>query len=68
MVDKCTGAQAFFMGSGSDEEAYWSVRCTNGAEYQVQIKADAAGAGTVLECGVLKTVSGIECFKSLSRQ
>jgi hypothetical protein len=50
------------MGVGSDEEAYWSVRCTNGAEYQVQIKADAAGTGTVLECGVLKTVSGIECF------
>ena len=44
------------------------MRYTNGAEYQVQIKADAAGTGTVLECGGLKTVSGIEYFKSLSRQ
>ena len=62
--DKCTGEKAFYSGSGSDNAAYWSVRCTSGAEYVVQILPDAVGSASVLECGLLKSLGGSECFKS----
>ena len=62
--DKCTGEKAFYSGSGSDNAAYWSVRCTNGAEYIVQILPDAVGSASVLECGLLKALRGSDCFKS----
>ena len=66
--DKCTGEKAFFMGFSSDNSAFWSVGCSNGDEYVVQIFADAGGSSRVLDCGVLKLVSGVECFKKLSAQ
>lgn len=66
--DKCTGAKAFYSGSGSDKAAFWSVRCTNGLEYIVQVLPDAGGSTKVLECRVLKAVGGPDCFKSFSRQ
>jgi hypothetical protein len=37
----CVGSRAFYMGMDKELDAYWSVSCTNGASYQVQISADA---------------------------
>jgi hypothetical protein len=66
--DNCTGSKAFFMGTGSNSEAYWSVRCTNRHAFQVKIFADAGGSTKVLDCAVLKAMSGVECFQRFAGQ
>src|SRR5471030_1967117 len=39
--DMCKGTTTFFMGMNPrNNDAYWSVTCTNGKSYQVSIKAD----------------------------
>ncbi len=56
--DTCIGKKAFHMGVGtkgaSKDVAFWSVRCSNGKSYAVQINPDAGGSSTVLDCGVLR--------------
>jgi hypothetical protein len=65
---ECVGKDAFFQGLGDVEAirdyAFWSVRCTNGAEYQVSIDPEGA---SVLDCGVLNFVSRgrLHCFQKM---
>lgn len=66
----CAGTSTFFMGIGDKgfgkDEAFWSIRCRNGKTYEVEINPDSTGSNRVLECSVLKTVTGTQCFKSLN--
>jgi hypothetical protein len=65
--DRCRGKDAFFMGSDpKDNEAYWSVRCTNGKSYEVAIKANATGSTSIMDCAALKAVADVDCFVKLS--
>lgn len=48
-----------------DQEAYWSVRCTNGKSYQVAIKADATGHTKVVDCAIMKAMADVNCFVKL---
>jgi hypothetical protein len=48
-----------------DNDAYWSVRCTNGKSYQIRIKADDGGSTSVLDCDVLK-LAKVSCFQKLN--
>jgi hypothetical protein len=64
----CVGNRAFYMGMDKERDAYWSVGCTNGASYQVQIKPNATGSTRVLECSVLRAVAKINCFARLGDQ
>jgi hypothetical protein len=67
--DLCTGTTAFFMGlNPKDNEAYWSVRCTNGKSYEVAIMADATGHTSVMDCDLLKAVAKVSCFVNLNQQ
>jgi hypothetical protein len=63
----CTGTYAFFMGSGSQNKAYWSLRCADGRSYEVEL-APKAAESKVLDCSVLSAVSGVQCFKSFDEQ
>ena len=64
--DMCTGTTTFFMGMNlMDNDAYWSVRCTNGKSYQIRIKADDGGSTSVLDCDVLK-LAKVSCFQKLN--
>jgi hypothetical protein len=66
----CVGTSAFFMGIGDKgfgkDKAFWSIRCRDGKTYAVEINPDSTGSTNVLECSVLKTVTGTACFKSLN--
>jgi hypothetical protein len=64
--DKCRGNAAFFRGMNpKDNEAYWSVRCTNGKSYEVTIEANATGDTNVVNCSILKAVADADCFEKL---
>ena len=52
----------FYQGMGNGE-AFWNVACSNGSAYVIQIKPDATGSTSIMDCGVLKAVGGGECFK-----
>jgi len=58
----CIGTRAFFMGMDPEKDAMWSVGCTNGQSYSVEIHPDPNGTTQVLECSVLKALAGTSCF------
>ena len=62
----CIGTETFLMGvvtSGQGEgNAYWSLRCADGATWAVQI--DPLATVTAIDCEDFKKVgAGKECFK-----
>ena len=63
----CSGNRAFYMGMDKEHDAFWSVGCTNGQSYEVEVHPDSTGSGKVLECSFLKLVH-INCFEKLSDQ
>jgi hypothetical protein len=64
----CVGNRAFYMGiSPKEHDAYWSVGCSNGTDYQVQIAADSSGSTRIVECSTLRAV-GIRCFERVGGQ
>jgi len=65
----CTGEYAFFMGLDKEtNDAFWSVRCTNGKSYSVQIKPNATGSTNIMDCEVLKAIAKVSCFVKLRQQ
>jgi len=65
--DGCVGTRAFYMGQDKEHGAYWSVGCTNGLGYQVEIDPDAAGHTRVVDCSILKAIR-VNCFEKLEGQ
>jgi hypothetical protein len=67
--ERCKGKTAFYQGPiknglpipGTEDDAFWSVLCTDGRSFEVEVHPD--GSGQVLECSVLKAMHGGECFK-----
>ena len=66
--EDCVGKRAFYMGISKERGAFWSVGCTNGNSYEVEIDADSVGSTTVLGCSVLRAVSKVDCFKKFASQ
>jgi hypothetical protein len=67
--DSCKGRDTFFMGMNSqDNGAFWSVHCTNGKSYAVNISANSTGSTTVLDCAGLKAVADTDCFVTFENQ
>lgn len=64
--DNCSGTRAFYMGlwkkTGS---AFWSVKCTDGSAYLIEIKNDDAGSTNVLDCSIVERDSSDRCFQRL---
>jgi hypothetical protein len=62
----CVGTRAFLMGVTASGRArgyaYWSVACTNGKSYVIQIAPDKKGSAIVEDCRVLQG-TGRECFQ-----
>lgn len=61
--ESCDVERSFFQGLDKELSAYWNVACEGGKSYVVTVKNDATGSTRILDCGVLKAVSGVECFK-----
>jgi hypothetical protein len=65
----CTaGTETFFQGLGESDEAFWNIRCSEGAAYSVAIYPDARATFSVVECGVLALKARVECFRLLDDQ
>ena len=64
----CIGNRAFYMGISKDRTASWSVGCTNGNSYAVQIDADSVGTTSILECSILRAVAKVNCFEKFASQ
>jgi len=59
--------QAFLQGYDKEDAAYWSVSCSNGQSYNIQVQSDPNAVSRAIECGVMKSM-GTECFKKFSDQ
>jgi len=66
--ERCKVIESFFQGFDKTGMAFWSVRCSNAKSFSVSIENDAGGSTKILECSVLKFVSGVECFKKFDEQ
>jgi len=64
----CVGNRAFYMGIAKDRTASWSVGCTDGNSYAVQIDADSVGTTSILDCSILKVVAKVNCFEKFAPQ
>lgn len=51
-----------FMGSDRDDAGYWSVRCSDGEDWVVQVSNDAGGTMSVTPCSLLKHL-GVICWQ-----
>lgn len=51
--------RAFHQGSDPKSGDFWNVACSGGKAYMVQLEGTKT---SVLDCGVLKPVSRVECF------
>lgn len=45
--------EAFRQGRDRQDNAYWSVRCSNGAALQIRVAPDAGGSTRITDCGVI---------------
>lgn len=65
----CVGTRAFYMGiQAASGKAFWSVSCTNGQEYAIEIDADAGGSTKVLDCSLLTAIAHVNCFEKFAGQ
>jgi hypothetical protein len=51
-----------FRGADDDQAGYWAVACSDGGNWQVQVKNDAGGSSSVASCEVLRAVK-IDCWQ-----
>lgn len=63
----CVGRTPFYQGTGTTGLAkglaYWSIRCTDGRSYEVEVHPD--GTSRVLECAMIEAVHAGHCFQKL---
>ena len=55
----CIGARSMFQGFGTDGTAWWSIQCSNGNRYSVEVGKEMR----VRLCSVFKEVSLVDCFE-----
>jgi hypothetical protein len=59
--------KTFFQGRSKDGNAYWSIACTGGKDWQIVIKNASEGEMTTLDCAFLKAVGGDRCFTRIRK-
>lgn len=60
--ERCSGVGSQYLGTDSDQAAYYRVDCRNRPSFMVQIAADSGGSTRVLACSLIAAL-GIDCFK-----
>jgi len=66
--EPCEAASNFFQGLDAEGNAYWDVTCKNRKSYAIMIYNNPSGSTKILECGVLKLVTGVGCFTKFEKQ
>lgn len=46
---------------GTENDAFWSIRCYDGRSYEVEVHPD--GSGKIMECSLLKAMRAGQCFQ-----
>lgn len=62
--ENCVVNKTFLQGKSKNGDAFWNVGCTNNKSFVVEIKNNSTGSTKILECGVYKMVTKLECFKA----
>ncbi|HLZ67017.1 MAG TPA: hypothetical protein VKQ29_12360 [Aliidongia sp.] len=58
----CRGASPYFMGTGDDGSAIWSLRCVRGHTWAVSVNPDPAGSTTAMRCTSFTAKTHLSCF------
>ncbi len=58
-----TVTETLFAGVDEDDAGYWSVRCSNGRDWMVQVLDDESGTITVTSCEEIRQHGG-DCWSS----
>jgi hypothetical protein len=62
--ESCSGVnKTFYQGSDGEGSAFWNVACNGGQSYSIMLKNDATGSTRIMDCKLLKAVTGSPCFK-----
>lgn len=65
----CVGDRSFYMGDDrSNGYAFWSLACSDGREFLVELLPDREGTTKVLDCPTAKLTAGVTCFKQLDKR
>jgi hypothetical protein len=65
--DSCPSAtRTFLQGSSRKHGEFWNVQCSSGSAYVVQIKNDAGGSTSILDCAVNLTIGTTPCFQKFA--
>jgi hypothetical protein len=59
----CKGASPYFMGTGDDGSAIWSMRCERGHTWAVAVNPDPDGTTTVMRCTSFAAKTHLSCFR-----
>ncbi len=62
--ERCQVERTLFQGNDKRGAAFWSVGCAGGKAHSVMINNDSTGSTRILDCKTLRTVAGVDCFKS----
>jgi hypothetical protein len=58
----CKGVSPYFMGTGDDGSAIWTIRCVRGHAWAVAVNPDPAGTTTVMQCTSFAAKTHLSCF------
>lgn len=58
--------RTFLQGYDKDNAAYWNVSCVNGQSYNIQVSSDPSANIRILECDLMKAITGVNCFEKLT--
>lgn len=62
--ERCpSSVRTFYQGADKQGNAYWNIQCAGGASYMIQVKNNATGSTSVLECVLMKKANIGTCFK-----
>jgi hypothetical protein len=64
--ERCDVTKTFYQGSTKGGDAFWNVGCRGKDGFQILIYNDAKGSTKILECRIVKTVTGTPCFQKFN--
>ena len=61
--ENCDSVLRNFYQGNFKREAFWNVECQNKNSFVISVSADKNGSSKIMNCNLLKTINGGECFK-----
>jgi hypothetical protein len=62
----CAEKRVFFNGNDQKTgDSFWSLQCTDGTGYLVELEPDVEGSTTVTACSTLGATADVKCFEKV---